>query len=115
MFPARKRHEKGGKKVVSIRSYTMSIYRFSKGGRLFVQGTREDEPRENVVSSASTAATPADDLRAIYTKRRLSTEVLGRKGRLLHRTFSRPSPSFRSRLREVACGSRGTITACGWC
>lgn len=60
----------------------MSIYRFSKGGRLFVQGTREDEPRENVVSAASTAATPAnDDLRAIYTKRRLSTEVLGRKRR----------------------------------
>lgn len=85
VFPARKTHEKGGKKVVSIRSTIMSIYRFSKGGRLFVQGTREDEPRENVVSSASTAATPADDLRAIYTKRRLSTEVLGRKGRLLHR------------------------------
>lgn len=65
----------------------MSIYRFSKGGRLFVQGTREDEPRENVVSAASTAATPAnDDLRAIYTKRRLSTEVLGRKRRLLRQT-----------------------------
>ncbi|XP_076765746.1 dystonin-like protein short stop isoform X9 [Xylocopa sonorina] len=56
----------------------MSIYRFSKGGRLFVQGTREDDARENVVSPGSTTATPAtDDLRAIYTKRRLSTEVLG--------------------------------------
>lgn len=57
----------------------MSIYRFSKGGRLFVQGTREDDPRENVVTPAPPAAAPAsDDLTAIYTKRRLSTEVLGR-------------------------------------
>lgn len=49
-----------------------------------MQGTREDEPRENVVSATSTTATPAnDDLRAIYTKRRLSTEVLGRKRRVL--------------------------------
>nr|XP_031845078.1 microtubule-actin cross-linking factor 1 isoform X36 [Nomia melanderi] len=56
----------------------MSIYRFSKGGRLFVQGTREDDPRENVVTPAPPAAAPVnDDLTAIYTKRRLSTEVLG--------------------------------------
>lgn len=60
----------------------MSIYRFSKGGRLFVQGTREDDARENVVSPAPTAATSVtDDLTAIYTNRRLSTEVLGRKSR----------------------------------
>lgn len=57
----------------------MSIYRFSKGGRLFVQGTRENDARENAVSPSSTTATPVtDDLRAIYTKRRFSTEVLGR-------------------------------------
>lgn len=57
----------------------MSIYRFSKGGRLFVQGTREGDARENVPSPVPTASTPvADDLTAIYTKRRLSTEVLGR-------------------------------------
>ncbi|KZC14108.1 Dystonin [Dufourea novaeangliae] len=56
----------------------MSMYRFSKGGRLFVQGTREDDPRETVVTSPASATTPvADDLTAIYTKRRLSTEVLG--------------------------------------
>ncbi|XP_011313476.1 uncharacterized protein, partial [Fopius arisanus] len=51
----------------------MSMYRFSKSGRLFVQGTREEDDRDNVAGS-SPAGT---DLQAIYTKRRLSTEVLG--------------------------------------
>ncbi|XP_046739124.1 microtubule-actin cross-linking factor 1 isoform X47 [Diprion similis] len=59
----------------------MSMYRFSKGGRLFVQGTREDDDRDNVAASNPTgsnaAAAAAADLQAIYTKRRLSTEVLG--------------------------------------
>ncbi|XP_072756473.1 microtubule-actin cross-linking factor 1 isoform X20 [Anoplolepis gracilipes] len=54
----------------------MSIYRFSKGGRLFVQGTREDDNRDGV-SPSPTGFRSADDLRAIHTKRRLSTEVLG--------------------------------------
>mgnify|MGYP004575313677 CR=1 FL=1 len=45
-----------------------------------MQGTREDDARENVTSPVSTTVTPVnDDLRAIYTKRRLSTEVLGRE------------------------------------
>ncbi|XP_018398747.1 PREDICTED: plectin-like [Cyphomyrmex costatus] len=54
----------------------MSLYRFSKGGRLFVQGTSEDDGRDGV-SPSPTGSRSADDLRAIYTKRRLSTEVLG--------------------------------------
>lgn len=54
----------------------MSIYRFSKGGRLFVQGTRQDDPRDGV-SPSPTGSRTADDLQAVYTKRRLSTEVLG--------------------------------------
>lgn len=98
----------------------MSIYRFSKGGRLFVQGTREDEPRENVVSAASTAATPAnDDLRAIYTKRRLSTEVLGRKRRLLRQTnilsLSHPLPLFDRDLREAVAWKSRHDHELRWC
>lgn len=54
----------------------MSMYRFSKGGRLFVQGTREDDDRDNVAASSPTE-NPISDLQAIHTKRRLSTEVLG--------------------------------------
>lgn len=54
----------------------MSMYRFSKSGRLFVQGTRENDDRDNVAGSSPTG-NPATDLQAIYTKRRLSTEVLG--------------------------------------
>ncbi|XP_066600570.1 uncharacterized protein [Prorops nasuta] len=56
----------------------MSMYRFSKGGRLFVQGTREEDDRDNVAASNAPTGNPAsDDLQAVYTKRRLSTEVLG--------------------------------------
>ena len=54
----------------------MSMYRFSKSGRLFVQGTRENDDRDNVAGSNPTGNS-ATDLQAIYTKRRLSTEVLG--------------------------------------
>lgn len=54
----------------------MSMYRFSKSGRLFVQGTREEDDRDNVAAS-NTSGNAAADLQAIYTKRRLSTEVLG--------------------------------------
>ncbi|XP_063975577.1 dystonin isoform X37 [Diachasmimorpha longicaudata] len=50
----------------------MSMYRFSKSGRLFVQGTREEDDRDNVAGSSI-----GNDLQAIYTKRKLSTEVLG--------------------------------------
>lgn len=97
----------------------MSIYRFSKGGRLFVQGTREDEPRENVVSATSTTATPAnDDLRAIYTKRRLSTEVLGRKRRVLRSlslSLSHPLPPFDRDLREVVAWKSRHDHELRWC
>jgi len=58
----------------------MSLYRFSKGGRLFVQGTREDDNRDGV-SPSPTGSRSADDLQAVYTKRRLSTEVLGSKSK----------------------------------
>lgn len=51
------------------------MYRFSKSGRLFVQGTREEDDRDNVAASNPSGT----DLQAIYTKRRLSTEVLGEK------------------------------------
>lgn len=54
----------------------MSMYKFSKSGRLFVQGTREENDRDNVASSSPTG-NQATDLQAIYTKRKLSTEVLG--------------------------------------
>lgn len=42
-----------------------------------MQGTREDDKRDDGVSPSPTGSRSADDLRAIYTKRRLSTEVLG--------------------------------------
>lgn len=43
-----------------------------------MQGTREDDDRDGV-SPSPTGPRNADDLRAVYTKRRLSTEVLGRE------------------------------------
>ena len=58
----------------------MSLYRFVKGGggssRLFVQGTREGGDRDDV----NGGAVPHDDigsLQALYTRRRLNTEVFG--------------------------------------
>jgi len=45
-----------------------------------VQGTSEDNGRDGV-SPSPTGSRSADDLRAIYTKRRLSTEVLGSKSK----------------------------------
>lgn len=75
----------------------MSIYRFSKSGRLFVQGTHEDDDRSNVIPSSRTGSPSGDDLQAIYTKRRLSTEVLGR----LVQCFSfNDSLKFRSKDRD---------------
>lgn len=43
-----------------------------------MQGTREDDNRDVGVSPSPTGSRSADDLRAVHTKRRLSTEVLGR-------------------------------------
>lgn len=45
-----------------------------------MQGTREDDDHDGV-SPSPTGPRSADDLRAIYTKRRLSTEVLGSKSK----------------------------------
>lgn len=42
-----------------------------------MQGTREDDNRDVGVSPSPTGPRSADDLRAVHTKRRLSTEVLG--------------------------------------
>lgn len=42
-----------------------------------MQGTREDDNRDVGVSPSPTGSR-SDDLRAVHTKRRLSTEVLGR-------------------------------------
>lgn len=47
-----------------------------------MQGTREDDDRDGVSPSPTGPHAAADDdLRAVYTKRRLSTEVLGRDDR----------------------------------
>lgn len=46
-----------------------------------MQGTREDDDRDGV-SPSPTGSRSANDLQAIYTKRRLSTEVLGSKSKL---------------------------------
>lgn len=64
----------------------MSMYRFlkdsSKGGsssgRLFLQGTTSDQSKIGppIVTDLSSVQ-DADDLKAIYTRKRLSTEVLG--------------------------------------
>lgn len=64
----------------------MSMYRFlkdnSKGGsssgRLFLQGTSSDESRlgSPIVTDLSSVH-GVDDLKAIHTRKRLSTEVLG--------------------------------------
>ena len=59
----------------------MSMYKFSKSGRLFVQGTREENDRDNVASSPT--GNHASELQAIYTKRKLSTEVLGTSSRFV--------------------------------
>lgn len=58
----------------------MSMYRFSKGSRLFVQGTREQDDRDNVASSGNPGAAhspPPNDLQTVRTRRASSTEVLG--------------------------------------
>jgi len=46
-----------------------------------VQGTREDDNRDGVSPSPTGSRSAADDLQAVYTKRRLSTEVLGSKSK----------------------------------
>lgn len=53
------------------------MYRFSKSGRLFVQGTREQDDRDNVAGSSPTSG---PELQAVHTKRHMSTEILGIKG-----------------------------------
>lgn len=64
-----------------------------------MQGTREDDARENVASPAPSTATPVtDDLRAIYTKRRLSTEVLGRNSDKTASSTSNLAMSFEARM-----------------
>ncbi|XP_074102800.1 dystonin-like protein short stop isoform X19 [Cotesia typhae] len=50
------------------------MYRFSKSGRLFVQGTREQDDRDNVAGSSPTGGS---ELQAVHTKRHMSTEILG--------------------------------------
>ena len=58
----------------------MSIYKFSKNGRLFVQGTRQQSDRDNISANLDLSSSVSDtgmDLQAIHIKRKLSTEVLG--------------------------------------
>lgn len=82
-----------------------------------MQGTREDDPRENVVTPAPPAAALVnDDLTAIYTKRRLSTEVLGRAR---DKRGSKYRGTSRGKLREGWLGwlvlENCWIIGCQWC
>jgi hypothetical protein len=58
----------------------MSLYRFTKGPggstRLFVQGTREGGDRDDI-NGGIMPHHGINDLQAVYTRRQLSTEVLG--------------------------------------
>lgn len=63
----------------------MSMYRFVKGSgfkggsRLFVQATREGNDRDDVADGSDVVCDDEEemDLQAVYTQRRLSTEVRG--------------------------------------
>lgn len=68
---------------------SISMYRFlkdgskggggsSSGGRLFLQGTSSDQSKRGppMVTDLSSVQ-DSDDLKAVYTRKRLSTEVLG--------------------------------------
>lgn len=64
----------------------MSMYKFikdssksgsSSGGRLFLQGATSDQSKIGPPIVTNLSAHDSDDLKAIYTRKRLSTEVLG--------------------------------------
>lgn len=64
----------------------MSMYKFlkdssksgsSSGGRLFLQGATSDQSKIGPPIVTDLSAHETDDLKAVYTRKRLSTEVLG--------------------------------------
>jgi hypothetical protein len=77
----------------------MSMYRFMKGTggatRLFVQGTREGGDRDDINGAVMPHQDNINDLQAVYTRRQLSTEVLGSTVETT-KTSRRPSSGRRS-------------------
>ena len=77
----------------------MSMYRFMKGSggsaRLFVQGTREGGDRDDINGTLMAHHDNINDLQAVYTRRQLSTEVLGSTVETT-KTSRRPSSGRRS-------------------
>ena len=76
-------------------STTMSMYKFVKGARLFMQGKREENDYDNVADTFSGAVEEDEDLRAVHTYR--ATEMEGtttgerysksvKRGNIRHRT-----------------------------
>jgi hypothetical protein len=57
------------------------MYKFSKNGRLFVQGTKlQDDPgnvNDNLVTQNINTDCTTMDIQAIHIKRKMCTEVLG--------------------------------------
>ncbi|XP_049835343.1 uncharacterized protein LOC126279007 [Schistocerca gregaria] len=57
----------------------MSLYRFVRGGRLFVEATREGGDRDDVAAGGGAGADGrCEELSAVETRRRLRSEVTGR-------------------------------------
>lgn len=75
------------------------MYRFVKGSggssRLFVQGTREGGDRDDINGGVVPHDDEINDLQAVYTRRRLNTEVLGSTLETT-KTSRRPSSGTRS-------------------
>ena len=74
---------------------TMSMYKFVKGARLFMQGKREENDYDNVADTFSGAVEDDEDIRAVHTYR--ATEMEGtttgerysksvKRGNIRHRT-----------------------------